>query len=146
MDINKLLNSKKLLTEIYFEIQRYFDSLYPNAVVLMEVGTFFETYEAEGVGKAREIANVLNIQLTKKNKSIPEIDVKNPLMAGFPNHALDRYLERLIDENKYTIVLIKQKGTPPNVKRYLSEIISPGVNIEYSKAVSYTHLTLPTKA
>ncbi len=133
MDINKLLNSKKLLTEIYFEIQKYFDSLYPNAVVLMEVGTFFETYEAEGVGKAREIANVLNIQLTKKNKSIPEISVKNPLMAGFPSHALDRYLERLIDENKYTIILIKQKGTPPNVKRYLAEIISPGVNIEYSK-------------
>ncbi len=134
MEINKLLNSKKLLTEIYFEIQKYFDEKYPNAVVLMEVGTFFETYEAEGVGKAREIANVLNIQLTKKNKSIPEISVKNPLMAGFPSHALDRYLERLIDENKYTIILIKQKGTPPNVKRYLSEIISPGVNIEYSKS------------
>ncbi|WP_457563712.1 MutS-related protein [Caminibacter pacificus] len=134
MDINKLLNSKKLLTEIYFELQKYYDSLYPNAVVLMEVGTFFETYEADGIGKAREIANVLNIQLTKKNKSIPEINVKNPLMAGFPNHALDRYLEKLIDENKYTIVLIKQKGTPPNVKRYLSEIISPGVNIEYSKS------------
>ena len=133
MQINRLLNSKKLLTEIYFEIQKYFDELYPNAVVLMEVGTFFETYEVESIGKAREIANVLNIQLTKKNKSIPEIDVKNPLMAGFPNHALDRYLEKLIDENKYTIILIKQKGTPPNVRRYLSEIISPGVNIEYSK-------------
>jgi DNA mismatch repair protein MutS len=133
MDINKLLSSKKLLTEIYFELQKYYDSIYPNAVVLMEVGTFFETYEAEGVGKAREIANVLNIQLTKKNKSIPEIDVKNPLMAGFPSHALDRYLEKLIDENKYTIILIKQKGTPPNVKRYLSEIISPGVNLEYNK-------------
>jgi len=134
MDINKLLNSKnKLLTEIYFELQKYYDSIYPNAVVLMEVGTFFETYEANGIGKAREIANVLNIQLTKKNKSIPKIDIKNPLMAGFPNHALDRYLEKLISENKYTIILIKQKGTPPNVKRYLSEIISPGVNIEYSK-------------
>jgi len=134
MDINKLLNSKKLLTEIYFEIQKYFDEIYPNAVVLMEVGTFFETYESEEIGKAREIANVLNIQLTKKNKSIATIDVKNPLMAGFPNHALDRYLERLIDENKYTIILIKQKGTPPNVKRYLAEIISPGVNVEYSKS------------
>jgi len=134
MDINKLLNSKKLLTEIYFELQKYYDSLYPNAVVLMEVGTFFETYEASGVGRAREIANVLNIQLTKKNKTIPEINVKNPLMAGFPNHALDRYLEKLIDENKYTIILIKQKGTPPKVKRYLAEIISPGVNIDYSKS------------
>ena len=133
MDINKLLNSKKLLTEIYFEIQKYYDELYPNAVVLIEVGTFFETYEADGVGKAREIANILNIQLTKKNKSLPEVNIKNPLMAGFPNHALDRYLEKLINENKYTITLIKQKGAPPNVKRYLSEIISPGVNIEYSK-------------
>ena len=132
MDINKLLNSKKLLTEIYFELQKYYDKLYPKAVVLMEVGTFFETYEAEGIGRAREISNVLNIQLTKKNKSIPQIDVKNPLMAGFPNHALDRYLEKLI-ENDYTVILIKQKGTPPNVKRYLAEIISPGVNIEYSK-------------
>ena len=67
MEINKLLNSKKLLTEIYFEIQKYFDEKYPNAVVLMEVGTFFETYEAEGVGKAREILRDLlmkiNIQL-----------------------------------------------------------------------------------
>jgi len=133
MDINKLLSSKKLLTEIYFELQKYYDSIYPNAVVLMEVGTFFETYEVKGIGKAREIANILNIQLTKKNKSIPEIDVKNPLMAGFPSHALDRYLEKLIDENKYTIILIKQKGTPPNVKRYLAEIISPGVNLEYNK-------------
>ena len=134
MDINKLLNSKKLLTEIYFELQKHYDNLYPNAVVLMEVGSFFEVYEAEGIGKAREIASVLNIQLTKKNKSITEVNIKNPLMAGFPSNALDRYVERLIDENKYTIILIKQKGTPPNVKRYLAEVISPGVNIEYSKS------------
>jgi len=133
MDINKLLNSKKLLTEIYLKIQDYYDNIYPNAVVLMEVGTFFEIYEAEGIGKAREIANILNIQLTKKNKSLSQINAKNPLMAGFPNHSLDRYLEKLINENKYTIILIKQKGIPPNVKRYLSEIISPGVNLEYSK-------------
>ncbi len=133
MDINKLLNSKKLLTEIYFELQKYYDTLYPNAVVLMEVGSFFETYEAEGIGKAREIASVLNIQLTKKNKSIQKVDIKNPLMSGFPSHALDRYLEKLIDENRYTIILVKQKGTPPNITRYISEIISPGVNLEYSK-------------
>ncbi|EDM23036.1 MutS family DNA mismatch repair protein [Caminibacter mediatlanticus] len=129
MDINNILNSKKLLTEIYFELQKYYDSIYPNAVVLMEVGTFFETYEAEGVGKAREIANVLNIQLTKKNKTIQEVSIKNPLMAGFPNHALDRYLQKLIDEDKYTIILIKQKGNPPKVRRYLADIISPGVNL-----------------
>ena len=133
MDVNKLLNSKKLLTEIYFELQQYYDSIYPNSIVLMEIGTFFETYEANGIGRAKEVANILNIQLTKKNKSNTNIDVKNPLMAGFPNHAIDRYLERLIQENKYTIIIIKQKGLPPKVKRYLCEIISPGVNMEYSK-------------
>jgi DNA mismatch repair protein MutS len=72
MDINKFLNKKgKLLTEIYFELQKYYDNLYPNAVVLMEVGTFFETYETDGIGKAREIANILNIQLTKKTSLFP---------------------------------------------------------------------------
>jgi DNA mismatch repair protein MutS len=133
MDVNKLLNSNKLLTEIYFELQKYYDSIYPNSIVLMEIGTFFETYEVNGLGKAKEVANILNIQLTKKNKSNLNIDIKNPLMAGFPNHALDRYLERLIEYNRYTIIIIKQKGLPPNVKRYLSEIISPGINMEYSK-------------
>ncbi len=137
MDINKLLNSNKLLTQIYFDIQKYYDSLYPNAVVLMEVGSFFEVYEAEGIGRAREIANVLNIQLTKKNKTIPEVNIKNPLMAGFPSAALDRYLERLIDEERYTIILIRQKGTPPNVKRYLAEIISPGVNLDSKSYENY---------
>ena len=132
--INKILNSKKLLTEIYFDLQKYFESIYPNPLVLMEIGTFFEVYESDGVGKAKEIAELLNIQLTRKNKSIQEINIKNPLMAGFPNHALDRYLNKLIDEEKYTIILIKQKGLPPKVTRYISDIISPGVNFDYVKS------------
>jgi DNA mismatch repair protein MutS len=132
--VNKILNSKKLLTEIYFDLQKYFESIYPNPLVLMEIGTFFEVYESDGVGKAKEIAELLNIQLTRKNKSIQEINIKNPLMAGFPNHALDRYLNKLIDEEKYTIILIKQKGLPPKVTRYISDIISPGVNFDYVKS------------
>jgi len=132
--INKILNSNKLLTEIYFDLHKYFESKYPNPLVLMEIGTFFEVYEYDGIGKAKEIAELLNIQLTRKNKSITEINIKNPLMAGFPNHAVDRYLQKLIDEEKYTIILIKQKGLPPKVTRYISDIISPGVNFEYIKS------------
>jgi len=132
--INKILNSNKLLTEIYFDLYKYFKSKYPNPLVLMEIGTFFEVYEYDGTGKAKEIAELLNIQLTRKNKSITEISIKNPLMAGFPNHAVDRYLQKLIDEEKYTIILIKQKGLPPKVTRYISDIISPGVNFEYIKS------------
>ena len=54
--VNQILNSNKLLTEIYFDLQKYFESKYPNPLVLMEIGTFFEVYEADGVGKAKEIA------------------------------------------------------------------------------------------
>ena len=133
---NLLNDKKKLLTQIYFELQQYFEKLYgENVVVLMEVGSFFEVYEVNTselkVGKAKEIAEFLNIQLTRKNKSILEISVSNPLMAGVPNFALERYLNRLVQSKKYTVVLIKQKGEPPNVKRYLSNIISPGTNFDY---------------
>ena len=136
-DLNSLLNDKKiLLTEIYFELQKYFEKKYgQNTVVLMEVGSFFEVYEVNNdelkIGKAKEIAEFLNIQLTRKNKSILENSIANPLMAGVPNFALERYLNRLVQSKKYTIVLIRQKGEPPNVKRYLSNIISPGTNFDY---------------
>ncbi|BAF69631.1 MutS-related protein [Nitratiruptor sp. SB155-2] len=133
---NLLNDKKKLLTQIYFDLQKYFEKLYgDNTVVLMEVGSFFEVYELntpqEKIGKAKEIAEFLNIQLTRKNKSILEISVSNPLMAGVPNFALERYLNRLIQSKKYTVVLIKQKGEPPHVKRYLANIISPGTNFDY---------------
>ncbi len=135
--INELLNDKKrLLTDIYFELQRIFEERYgPDTVVLMEVGTFFEVYEVNNdqlkIGKAKEIAELLNIQLTRKNKTILENSVANPLMAGFPTVSLDRYLSRMVQSKKYTVVLVRQKGTPPKVKRYIANILSPGTNFDY---------------
>ncbi|HHD82328.1 MAG TPA: MutS family DNA mismatch repair protein, partial [Campylobacterales bacterium] len=142
----KILASKgKLLTEIYFELQQYFESKYGNnALVLMEIGTFFEVYEVNNdelkIGKAKEIAELLNIQLTRKNKSIIENSVRNPLLAGVPSVSIERYLSRLINSQKYTIIMIKQKGVMPNVQRYVSNIISPGTNFEYQTEVIETNL------
>ncbi len=131
-----LCDKKKLLTEVYFELQTYFESKYgADTVVFMEIGTFYEVYEVNNddmqVGKAKEMAELLNIQLTKKNKSIVENSVKNPLLAGVPAVSFERYLARLIQEKKYTIVVIRQKGTPPKVSRFVSQIISPGTNFDY---------------
>jgi len=131
-----LSQKKKLLTEIYFDLQLYFKDKYgTDALVLMEIGTFFEVYEVNNdemkVGKAKEIAELLNIQLTRKSKAILENNVSNPLLAGVPAVSLDRYLSRLISTKKYTIIVIKQKGEMPNIKRYVSNIISPGTNFEY---------------
>jgi len=134
---SKILSQKKrLLTEVYFDLQRHFEEKYGcDALILMEIGTFFEVYEVNNndlkIGKAKEIAELLNIQLTRKSKAILENSVNNPLLAGVPAVSLDRYLSRLIATKKYTIVVVKQKGEMPNVKRYVSNIISPGTNFEY---------------
>ncbi|QOR61998.1 MutS-related protein [Sulfurovum sp. ST-21] len=131
-----LSQKKRLLTEIYFDLQRHFEEKYgKDALVLMEIGTFFEVYEVNNddlkIGKAKEIAELLNIQLTRKSKAVLENSVSNPLLAGVPAVSLDRYLSRLIATKKYTIIVVKQKGEMPNVKRYVANIISPGTNFEY---------------
>jgi DNA mismatch repair protein MutS len=134
---SKILNIKnKLLTEIYFELQIYFEKKYgDNTIILIEIGSFFELYEVNNdelkIGKAKEIAQLLNIQLTRKNKNILENSLKNPLLAGVPTVSIERYIARLIATKKYTIVMVKQRGTPPNITRYISNIISPGTNFEY---------------
>jgi len=135
--INDLLNDKKrLLTDIYFELQRIFEEKYgPDTVVLMEVGTFYEVYEVNNdelkIGKAKEVAELLNIQLTRKNKTILENSIANPLMAGVPTVSIERYLSRLVQSRRYTIVVVRQKGVPPKIKRYIGNIISPGTNFDY---------------
>ncbi|CAA6816357.1 MAG: DNA mismatch repair protein MutS [uncultured Sulfurovum sp.] len=142
---NILASKGKLLTEIYFELQKHFESKYgKDALVFMEIGTFFEVYEVNNdelkIGKAKEIAELLNIQLTRKSKAIVENSIRNPLLAGVPAVSIERYLARLISTKKYTIVMVKQKGVMPNVQRYVSNVISPGTNFEYQTQSIETHL------
>ena len=145
-NIANLLNSKeKLLTEIYFDLQLFFEEKYgKNTIVFMEIGSFFETYEVNNethqIGKAKEVSELLNIQLTRKNKSIIENSLQNPLLAGIPSVSLERYLSRLVQSKKYTIVLVRQKGEPPHVKRYIANIISPGTNFDYVMESSENYL------
>ena len=136
-DVSAILeNKERLLTQIYFDLQKYFEDKYGNdTVVFIEIGTFYEVYEInnddEQIGKAKEIAELLNIQLTKKNKNIVENSEKNPLLAGVPAVSFDRYLNRVISEQKYTVIVLKQRGSPPNISRYIAQIVSPGTNFEH---------------
>ena len=145
-EASKILNTKgKLLAEIYFDLQRHFEKKYgSDTLILIEIGTFFEIYEVNNdklkIGKAKEVAELLNIQLTRKNKAIAENSIKNPLLAGVPSVSIERYLSRLIATKKYTIVMVKQKGEVPKLKRYISNIISPGTNFEYQTEVSENNI------
>lgn len=136
-EINALLADKtRLLSDVYFELQAACEARYgPDAVVVIEVGSFFEVYEVNNeamkIGKAKEIAEFLNIQLTRKNKTILENSIQNPLLAGVPTVSIERYLARLVQSKKYTVVLVRQQGEPPHIRRYIANIISPGTNFDY---------------
>lgn len=132
-----LKDTSRSLIEVYLELQQEYETLYgEDALVIMEVGSFFEVYgvdnDTETIGKPKEIGDLLNLQLTRKNKSIPENNAKNPLLVGFPTATFDRYIRRIIAEKKYTIIIVRQKGLPPNVERYVDRILSPGIHADYS--------------
>ncbi|MCK9372425.1 MAG: MutS family DNA mismatch repair protein [Sulfuricurvum sp.] len=145
-EIGALLQDKsKLLSEVYFELQAACEAKYgPDTLVIIEVGSFFEVYEVNNeimkIGKAKEVAEFLNIQLTRKNKTILENSIQNPLLAGVPTVSIERYLARLVQSKKYTIVLVRQQGEPPHIRRYISNIISPGTNFDYIAEASENYI------
>lgn len=146
-EFNEILQDKSLLlTNIYFQLQEILENNYgKNSFVLMEIGTFFEVYEVNNselkVGKAKEIAQLLNIQLTRKNKNILENSIENPIMAGVPSVSLEKHLSKIINEQKYTIAIIKQRGTPPKVSRYLDVVLSPGTNFDFAISHDENNIT-----
>lgn len=112
------------------EVLKYRKIYGKNTIVLIEVGSFFELYDdGSGLNNMREISDILNIQVSRRNKSILEVSKNNCEMAGFPSHSLKKFIKILTDNN-YTIVLIEQVTPPPNPHRKVTDIISPGTNLE----------------
>ena len=135
---NKKVKSKTLIDE-YFDYHITYEQKYgKNVAVMMQVGAFFECYgvdnEEESIGSVIQIAKLLNIQLTRKNKSIIENSRKNPLMAGIPLASFKRCIDILINHG-LTIVLIEQVGGQPSRKsdkfaREVTKIYSPSTYID----------------
>ena len=105
-------------------------------VVLMEEGSFWELYDCDRHLGAdmKEICGLLNITLSRKNKNIVEVSSANPQMAGFPSHALGKFLPVLIDDD-WTVVLVGQVTPPPNPKRDIIGIYSKGTYIADGEVV-----------
>jgi len=147
--INKILNNKEekeLLIDKYFKIQKEAEVIYGNnTAILIEIGSFYEIYEADNTGKAQEISKDLNIILTKKDKKKEEVNKSNPYMCGIPSITIEKYIDKLIDLNKWTIILIKQikniKNNKVEVSRYVEDIISNGVNVNFNKSYDYNFVS-----
>ena len=119
------------LTQEYLKKhEEYINKYGEKSLILMQVGSFFECYGTLEKGPdLQTISYILNIILTRKDKSISEINEKNPKMLGFPCVSLQKNL-KILTENGYTIVVIEQVTNPPNPKREITGIYSPSTYIE----------------
>lgn len=107
-------------------MKQFFDlkDKYPDAIMLFRCGDFYETYSTDAILSSE----ILGITLTKRNNG------KNPSieMAGFPHHALDTYLPKLVRAGKRVAIcdqLEDPKTTKKLVKRGVTELVTPGVSI-----------------
>lgn len=120
-----------MIIDDYIEYTNNYKEKYgDNCIVLMQVGSFYECYSITDDQNSfiYKVADICNIQISRKNKLITEVSLSNPLMAGFPLYTLQKFTTLLL-QNNYTIVLIEQTTEPPNPKREVTEILSPGMNI-----------------
>lgn len=120
-----------ILTLDYLKYHSEYANKYGDkTLVLMQVGSFFECYATNEKGpELQSISYILNIILTKKDKSILETSEKNPKMLGFPCVSLQKNL-KILTENSYTVIVIEQVTNPPNPKREITGIYSPSTYIE----------------
>lgn len=99
---------------------------YPDAIILFRCGDFYETYQQDAV----EASDILGITLTRRSSNGKK---DAPQMAGFPHHALDTYLPKLIRAGKRVAIcdqLEDPKTTKKLVKRGITELVTPGVSID----------------
>ena len=107
-------------------MKQYFDlkAKHPDAIMLFRCGDFYETYSEDAV----TASEILGITLTKRANG----QGKTVEMAGFPHHALDTYLPKLIRAGRRVAIcdqLEDPKTTKKLVKRGITELVTPGVAI-----------------
>ena len=97
---------------------------HPDAVMLFRCGDFYETYSTDAIVAAELLGITLTKRANGKGKTIE--------MAGFPHHALDTYLPKLVRAGKRVAIcdqLEDPKMTKKLVKRGITELVTPGVSI-----------------
>lgn len=107
------------LMKQYLEMKKKF----PDAMLLFRVGDFYETYGSDAV----KSAGILGITLTRKSNG----SATYTEMAGFPYHALEQYLPRLVKAGLRVAIceqLEDPKSTKGLVKRGITELVTPGVS------------------
>lgn len=121
---------------LYDDYEKYLDKYIieygKDTIILYRCGGFYEIYSIDdGKVPIKRICDILNIQMSKRNKSIIEVSRSNSLMCGFPHHALGKFINLLVNDN-FTVVIVDQITDPPKPQRAVTNIISPGTDLNYT--------------
>ena len=126
------LKLNKSIIEEYLLLQEKYSKIYnkDKTIVLMQVGGFHEAYATDKRGyNLHKLSEILNTIVSKKNKKNPDLSEKNPYMLGFPLVATPKYIQILVNNN-FHVIKIDQVTNPPNPKRAVTAIYSPGTYID----------------
>ena len=111
-------------------------------VVLLQNGKFYElyNYRCPDGPDLFSMADLLGIQLARKNKENKEVSRNNYEMVGFPMFAQQKFINILL-QNGYTIALVNQdENGKKNVSRSLDQIISPSTCLDYNNNYDHNYL------
>ena len=93
---------------------------HPDALLLFRCGDFYETYQKD----AEKASKILGITLTRSSKTKDQ-DGKPLAMAGFPYHALDTYLPKLIRAGERVAICDQIEAPKQTTKRGVTELLTP---------------------
>ena len=115
-------------------------------IILYQCGGFFEIYSIDdGLVPTKELSDILDVEVSRRNKSIPEVSRQNCMMMGWPIHALSKFVEILIDQH-FTVVIVEQLDvlSPPHIlsqktvlkgknrmERAVTQIMSQGTYMDH---------------
>lgn len=117
----------------YIEIQLK----YPDAIVLMEVGSFYEIWQIEkpdegiNIGHAIKASQIMNITLTRRDKADPQ----SPRMAGVPNYTVDNYVKKIVEAGEQAVIVSQTKNGKKadknkNIVREIERIVTPATYVD----------------
>ena len=135
---NELSNGSPIYVE-YFDLTNKYQNKYgKNTVLLMQVGAFFEIYGLISHDNTSEnkytndseiynVANICQLNIAEKKYLFKN---KNLVMAGFRDHTLEKYLQK-ITENGFSVVVYVQEKNEKNTRRIFHSVHSAGTYVSY---------------
>jgi len=124
----------KLIDTYFKEVDKYIKQFGDKTAVYINVGDFYEIYSAElsngtTIGNLGKISDMCNLSMSQKKCCVSIDENAKVYMGGFPSYMLDKYVNILVDEYSWTVIVIKQDNQFAGTTRSLEGIYSPGTNL-----------------